>query len=80
MGLRKTHMKSIEERVLELFKETYPDPMLAADIEKKVSTNKSAIAAVIQRLYEKDLIICEGGGFVIKKPRRLRSIDANWEG
>jgi len=72
--------KSVEERVLELFKETYPDPMLAADIEKKVRKNKSAIATVIQRLYEKDLIVCQGGGFVIKKPRRLRSIDAKWEG
>lgn len=72
-------MKSIEERVYELLKELWPDPVVACDIERKVRQNRPAVAAVLLRLYEKKLITACGGGFICTEPQP-RTIDAKWEG
>ncbi len=71
--------KSIEERVYEALLDFYPTPVLATQIEKKVRKGKQAIAAVLQRLYEKELIVAEGGGFLVKHPEKYRSIEAEWD-
>jgi predicted transcriptional regulator len=70
--------KSIEERVYEALRDFFPQPVLAEQICKKVRVGKPAVAAVLQRLYEKDLIVPEDGGFLVKYPEKYRSIDAGW--
>lgn len=73
-------MKSVEDKVLDFLMESYPQPVLAEEVTKKVHKSRPAIAAVLQCLYEKHLITCEGGGFVVTNPNKYRSIDAAWGG
>ena len=73
-------MTAIEKDVLNAFRDNYPEPALAGDIQCQIQKPppRAVIAAVIQALYGAGYLICRDGGFVVTKPRRFRTIDAEW--
>lgn len=74
-------MTDLEFKVLDAFKEAYPEPAMAEDIVallRKPPTLKRVVASAIDTLYRQKYLVCSGGGFLIKHPCRMRSIDAEW--